>query len=383
MHAEIIKDKFVRQFGEEPLMVRSPGRINLIGEHTDYNDGFVLPAAIDREIIFALSLRSDKVCHLYAADLNEDYEFQINSLQNAENNWANYILGVVDQYRKLGHGISGFNCVFGGNIPIGAGLASSAAVECGVAFALNELLNIEANKTELARISQKAENDFVGMPCGIMDQFANLFGIKNCVIKLDCRSLEHKYYPAKFDGIQIVLCDTQVKHSLVSSEYKIRRQQCQSSVDVLNKNIGAIESLRDVSLSMLKKFETRIQPVFYKRSEYIIRENKRVQDACDCLNQRDFYGLGSLLSESHAGLRDDYEVSCEYLDLLVDFATGDDAVLGARMMGGGFGGCTINLIKSDGLTGFIERARSMYQTRTGKNLETYIVNIEDGTCILN
>jgi galactokinase len=379
--------KFKELFSNNPLIIRSPGRINLIGEHTDYNEGFVLPAAIDKNIFFAIVPRDDKKCSLYAADLNDSFEFEINNFCRSEKIWPNYLMGVVDQLKKCpsadGLEIKGFNCVFGGNIPIGAGLSSSAAIEAGLAFALNEISELNLEKINLVKLSQRAENEFVGIQCGIMDQFINIFGKENKVLKLDCRTLEFEYYPFELSDLQIVLCDTQVKHSLASGEYNARRTQCEEGVRILRRFNNKIHSLRDVNLEFLNSHRSELDSIIFKRCKYVIKENSRVDASCRDLGDGDFVSFGQRMYESHEGLRDEYEVSCKELDTLVEIASNHDAVLGARMMGGGFGGCTINLVKKDGLEDFKEKITKEYSAQVGKSIKIYIARIESGTSIIS
>jgi len=382
MKIKAIQNKFMELFHEDPLLIRSPGRVNLIGEHTDYNEGFVLPAAIDKEIILALAPSRKSKSSLYAADLNDSFEFQIDSIKKSKKGWPNYLLGVVDQFQKKGHKIEGFNCVFGGDIPVGAGLSSSAAIESGLAFALNETFMLGIDKLNLVKIAQKAENEFVGVRCGIMDQFVNIFGAKNKVLKLDCRSLAYEYFPFMLDDVSIVLCDTQVSHSLASSEYNIRRQQCEIGVSVLKKTNQNIRSLRDVTVEMLESYRKIIDPMTYKRCFYVIYENSRLIAACDDLKKGDLKAFGEKIYRTHAGLRDDYEVSCPELDFLVDLTLDMDDVLGSRMMGGGFGGCTINLIKQKDLDEIVKEIQRMYKLKWKKNLNVYVTSIEAGTSII-
>ncbi len=382
MKVKAIQSKFRDIFHEEPLLIRSPGRVNLIGEHTDYNEGFVLPAAIDKEIILALRPSGKLKSSLYAADLNDYFEFQIDSIKKFDNGWPNYLLGVVNQLQKQSYKIEGFNCVFGGDIPVGAGLSSSAAIEAGLAFALNEIFGLGIDKLNLVKMAQKAENEFVGVQCGIMDQFVNIFGAKNKALKLDCRSLVYEYYPFVLDDVSIVLCDTQVSHSLASSEYNIRRQQCERGVIALQKTNPNIRSLRDVTIEMLESHKDIINPISYIRCFYVICENNRLIAACDDLKKGDLKAFGEKMYLTHTGLRDNYEVSCPELDFLVDLTLDIDDVLGSRMMGGGFGGCTINLIKQEDLDEIIKEIQIMYKFKWGGNLKVYVTNIEAGTSII-
>jgi galactokinase len=379
-----IKEEFKKQFGQSYKLIKSPGRVNLIGEHTDYNDGFVLPAAVEKGIYLAMNVNGTNSCRFYALDKEELFETNISeSIQKSDLGWPNYLLGVVDQLQKHGYEVGGFDCVFGGNVPIGAGMSSSAALEGGVLFGLAELNDWDIPPVEMAKIAQKAENDFVGVQCGIMDQFASLNGKEGHAIKLDCRSLEYEYYPFDRDDIQIVLCDTQIRRELASSEYNVRRQQCEQGVQTLQQWDSNIESLRDVELSLLFKHEDEMDPIIFKRCKYVVEENKRVIQACEDLRQSDFHSFGQRMYQSHAGLRLEYEVSCEELDVLVDLARNLKGVFGARMMGGGFGGCTINLVKEKYVEAFTDQIKEQYHQQTGKEIKVYKTTVSAGTHLVN
>ncbi|GAB2581356.1 galactokinase [Spirosoma areae] len=361
-----------------PLLICSPGRVNLIGEHTDYNEGFVLPAAIDKAIYLAVGPRPDKEVHLVAHDLNETYQGSLDSLAPTHT-WADYLLGVMAQFRLAGHQFSGINCVFGGTIPLGAGLSSSAALENGVGFALNELFGLGLDRVTMVRLSQRAENEFVGAKVGIMDMFASMMGKANHVIKLDCRSLDYTYAPLQMDGISIVLCDSQVKHSLVTSEYNTRRAECEAGVRFLQAFYPNIRSLRDVTMLMLDEHLRDAEPLIYRRCAYVVQENQRLLDGVIALEADDIARFGQLMYGSHEGLSRWYEVSCLELDILVDIAREQPGVLGARMMGGGFGGCTINLVREESLADFTDAILKQYKARTGKDTYLHVCKIQDGT----
>ncbi|MBC3786691.1 galactokinase [Spirosoma utsteinense] len=369
-------------FQTTPLLICSPGRVNLIGEHTDYNEGFVLPAAIDKAIYLAVGVRTDDAIHLIAHDLNETHTSSLGNLVPTHT-WADYILGVVAQFRLAGHQLGGFNCVFGGTIPIGAGLSSSAALENGVGFALNELYQTGLDRLTLLKLSQKAENDFVGAKVGIMDMFASMMGRAGHVIKLDCRSLDYEYAPFSMDNIRIVLCDSQVKHSLVTSEYNTRRAECESGVRFLKIFYPEINSLRDVTMAMLDLHLRDTQPLIYRRCAYVVQENQRLLDGVAALEADDLATFGQLMYGSHEGLSQWYEVSCPELDTLVGIARRQPGVLGARMMGGGFGGCTINLVREDALDAFMAVITKQYKATTGKDTYIHVCKIEDGTHLIN
>jgi galactokinase len=373
-----VQAAFEQRFQYKPLLVRAPGRVNLIGEHTDYNNGFVLPAAINREIYFAVGLNNTSKIRLYSFDQQEAYETETTAIQPSQTHWANYLLGVVAQFEKRGISVPGFDCVFGGNVPIGAGLSSSAAVECGLAYALNSLLTAGLERMELARMSQLAEHEYAGVQCGIMDQFASLFGQAGHVVRLDCRSLEYAYFPFDSERYQLVLCNSGVKHSLASSEYNTRRQECEQGVAILQKHYPEVQSLRDATLAQLEAHRTELGDVVWRRCSYVVEENLRVESACQSLSAGDLQAFGQQMYGSHAGLRDKYEVSCPELDVLVELAQGFPGVLGSRMMGGGFGGCTINMVETGQVEAFVQHATRGYQERLGLPLETYQTTIVAG-----
>jgi galactokinase len=372
---------FRERFGEEPLLVRSPGRVNIIGEHTDYNHGFVLPAAIDRAMTVAVAPRRDAACTFFAVDLEESHECVLDAPVKSQAGWPNYLIGVADQLRKDGHAIGGFSCAFGGNIPIGAGLSSSAAMETGLAYALNELFHLGIPKLKLAQLSQAAENEFVGVKCGIMDQYASIFGEADSVLRVDCRSLDHTCYPFP-TGTDVVLFNTGVSHSLASSEYNRRRRECAEGAEVVRNRVPGVTHLRDVTTEMLEAARGTMSPVVYRRCSYVVRENLRVQEACAALARNDLGALGALMFDTHEGLSRDYEVSCPELDLLVSLAREERAVYGARMMGGGFGGCTITLVDHQATAATVDRITDGYRRKLGRIPEVYVTTISEGTRVI-
>jgi len=375
-----VKKEFQQRFTDECILIKSPGRVNLIGEHTDYNDGFVLPAAVDKSIILAMNDNGSDQCRLYALDKKDSYESDISGdIQRSEKGWPNYLLGVIDQLKKHGYELDGFDCVFGGDVPIGAGMSSSAALEGGVLFGLTRLFDLDIPPVEMAQIAQKAENEFVGVQCGIMDQFVSLNGKAGHALKLDCRSLDYEYYPFDRDDIHIILCDTQVRRELASSEYNVRRSQCEEGVQVLQEWNSDIESLRDVDLSFLLKHEPDMDDTIFKRCKYVVEENMRVTKACNDLQKGDLNSFGQRMFQSHLGLSLEYEVSCEELDVLVEIARDIQGVLGARMMGGGFGGCTINLVKEEQVDSFKAQIAEAYSQKTGKEVKIYQTRVSGGT----
>lgn len=382
MLSHLLAASFQRQFNYSPLLVRAPGRVNLIGEHTDYNGGFVLPAAIDKEIYFAVGLNGTETARFYSYDKEESYSTPVANVQRGNTLWANYLKGVVAQFQKRGITVPGFDCVFGGTIPMGAGMSSSAAVECGLAVALDRLLGTRLDRLELARMAQLAEHEFAGVQCGIMDQFASLFGRPGHVVRLDCRSLEYEYFPFNAESCHIVLCNTGVKHSLASSEYNLRRQECERGVAVLRQHYPEVQSLRDATQEQLQRHRDELGDVVYRRCLYVVQENLRVEAACQHLIDGDLPAFGQQMYASHAGLRDDYQVSCRELDVLVQIAQGAPGVYGARMMGGGFGGCTINLVEVAHLDNFVQHISEAYQRQIGIPLETYHTTIVGGVDVL-
>ncbi|UYZ62094.1 galactokinase [Hymenobacter weizhouensis] len=382
MLAHLLAASFQRQFNYSPLLVRAPGRVNLIGEHTDYNGGFVLPAAIDKEIYFAVGLNGTETVRLHSYDKDESYTATVGEMRRGNTLWANYLKGVVAQFQKRGVTVPGFDCVFGGTVPMGAGLSSSAAVECGLALALDALLGTNLSRLELARMAQLAEHEFAGVQCGIMDQFASLFGRPGHVVRLDCRSLEYEYFPFNTDSCHIVLCNSGVKHSLASSEYNLRRQECEQGVAVLRQHYPEVQSLRDATPEQLHRHRPEMSDVVYRRCLYVVQENLRVEAACQHLMDGDLAAFGRQMYASHAGLRDDYQVSCRELDVLVQIAQGIPGVYGARMMGGGFGGCTINLVDVAHLDSFTQHISEAYQRQVGIPLETYHTTIVGGVDVL-
>lgn len=377
-----IKEKFEGLYKANPLLVSAPGRINLIGEHTDYNNGFVLPAAIDKRIVFATAKNNLNKHRFYAYDIKEHVELPANQIEMCDKQWANYLLGVIAQIKKVDKTVSGIDCVFGGNIPLGAGLSSSAAMETGFAYSLNELFELGFSKIELVKMSQMAEHEYAGVKCGIMDQFASVFGLKGKVIQLDCQSLDYKHFPINLKGFDILLCDTQVKHSLASSEYNTRREECEKGVGIISQDHPNVKSLRDVSLDMLHSYQSKLAPIVYKRCKYVVEENQRLLKGCQALSEGKVEEFGELMFQTHAGLRDDYEVSCIELDILEEIARADSNVIGSRMMGGGFGGCTINIVKSEASEDFIETVTANYLMKSKRELKVYRVQIENGTSII-
>lgn len=373
-----MKQKFIGLFGAEPFIYCAPGRINLIGEHTDYNEGFVLPAAVDKMITYAVKPNNAGKYRFFAYDLNESFETPVDKIERSNSAWANYLLGVIAQFVNSGKLVPAFDCVFGGNVPLGAGMSSSAAIEVGIAYAINDMYNLGCSKLEMTRFAQMAEHEYAGVNCGIMDQFASMHGKMNQVIKLDCRSLEFEYFPLNMANHMLVLVNTGVKHSLASSEYNKRRTECETGVRVLQKYYSTVKSLRDVTLDMLEAHKQELDDIVFKRCSYIVEENIRLADACKALSNGDFATFGKNMYGSHCGLRDKYQVSCAELDQLVEIAKTVPGVLGSRMMGGGFGGCTITLVEKSRVADFENAIKKCYKTPNGGDPEIFEVIIADG-----
>ncbi len=380
--SDSVKEKFRQRFSAEPVIVRSPGRVNVIGEHTDYNNGFVLPAAIDKAIYVGLSKRDDDKILLYSEEFAQAHETTVAEVAITDKQWPNYILGVVDQLNKRGFKISGFNLNIDGDVPVGAGLSSSAAVECATAFGLNHCFDLGIDKMELALIGQKAEHTFAGVMCGIMDQFASVFGKAGHVIRLDCQSLQYAYVPISMEGFKLLLLNTNVKHSLSSSEYNTRRQECAEGVRLLQQAGEPVESLRDANLTMVTKHLKERNQVVYRRCKYIVEENQRLLMACDALEASDLHTLGLNMYGSHDGLQHEYEVSCPELDFLVDAVRGHEAVIGARMTGGGFGGCTLNIVREDSIDALVADLGQRYKAAMGLDLTAYVATPDNGSSLV-
>jgi len=379
MEIEHVRSRFIKHFdGTTGSVYTSPGRINLIGEHTDYNGGFVCPGAIDKGMMAELKANGkQKVC-AYSIDLKDYVEFGLNEEDAPRTSWARYLFGVCREMIKRGVKVEGFNTAFSGDVPLGAGMSSSAALESTYAYALNDLFgNNQIDKFELAKIGQATEHNYIGVNCGIMDQFASVFGKKDNLIRLDCRSLEYQYFPFKPDGYRLVLIDSVVKHELASSAYNKRRQSCETVVTAIQKKHPHVEFLRDANMEMLKEVKNDITSEDFKRAKYIIEEIQRVLDVCDALEQKDYETVGQKMYETHYGMSKLYEVSCEELDFLNDCAK-KNQVTGSRAMGGGFGGCTINLVKNELYDAFINEAVESFKYRFNRSPKIYDVVISDG-----
>ena len=374
MNTNLVEQKFQELYGEGAILFTSPGRINLIGEHTDYNGGFVFPGAVDKGIVAAIRLnRSDRV-KVHALDLGESSEFGLCEEDKPTEQWACYVFGVCREIQKRGYTIGGFDAVFSGDVPLGAGMSSSAALESTFAFALNDLYNLGIEKFELARIGQSTEHNYCGVNCGIMDQFASVHGKAGHLMRLDCRSMEFEYFP--FDptahGYRLVLVNSCVKHELVGSPYNDRRASCERVAAVLGQ-----EFLRGATMEQLEAIKDEISEEDYLRARYVIGEEQRVLDVCAALEQGDLETVGARMYETHWGMSRDYEVSCEELDFLAEVAK-ECGVSGSRIMGGGFGGCTINLVKEELYESFIATATEKFAARYGHEPKIIPVVISDG-----
>ncbi len=370
---ETIREQFSQRFGGNGVFYASAGRINLIGEHTDYNGGFVFPGAIDKVIMVEIKPNGTDKVRVYSVDIDEYAEFGLNEEDAPSQQWARYIFGVCREVIKRGGTVKGFDAVFAGNVPLGAGLSSSAALESCFAYAMNDMFNDnKIDKFELAKIGQSTEHNYCGVNCGIMDQFASVFGKKDHLIRLDCRSLEYEYFPFKLDGYKLVLVDSKVKHELVDSPYNKRRASCEH----VAKELG-VETLRDAELEDLDKIKDRISEEDYNRAKYVIEEKQRVLDVCDALQKGDYATVGDRMYKTHEGMSKLYEVSCVELDYLNDIAK-ECGVTGSRIMGGGFGGCTINLVKDELYDNFIATAKSKFEAKYGHEPQVYEVIVSDG-----
>ncbi len=378
MDIEFVRSRFIKHFdGSTGSVYASPGRINLIGEHTDYNGGFVFPGAIDKGMVAELKINGTNKVRAYSIDLKDYVEFGLNEEDAPRASWARYIFGVCREIIKRGGKIAGFNTAFAGDVPLGAGMSSSAALESTYAYALNDMFDCGIDKFELAKIGQATEHNYCGVNCGIMDQFASVFGKTGHLIRLDCRSLEYQYFPFNPEGYRLVLLDSVVKHELASSAYNDRRRSCENVVAAIQKRHPHVEFLRDANMDMLNEVKGEITAEDYMRAEYVIGEVQRVLDVCDALECGDYEIVGQKMYETHHGMSKLYEVSCEELDFLNDIAK-ECGVTGSRVMGGGFGGCTINLVKNELYDHFVETAKMRYKEKYGRLPKVYDVVISDG-----
>lgn len=382
---DILVGSFKEHFGDKPgILARAPGRVNLIGEHTDYNDGFVLPVAIDRDIVVAARARDDNLIRIYSLDFGAMAEFSMdNIVYDPDNKWSNYPRGVARFLQEEGYNLRGLEAVITGNVPQEAGLSSSAAIEVASAMTFEKTSGLEIDPVKMALICQKAENKFVGVNCGIMDQFISRMGRKDHALLLDCRKLEFELVPLPLEGVKIVVCNTGVKRGLVDSEYNARRSECERGVKLLEEFLPGIKALRDVEFTDFLKYKSHLPLLTEKRCGYVIKENDRVLESIQALADDDLIRFGVLMNESHIGLRDEYEVSCRELDAMVEIAWNTEGVIGSRMTGAGFGGCTVTLVTEDAVSRLVERIKREYPQRTGLQPEVYVFSAEDGASSLD
>lgn len=383
VQANTLKNLYTSQFQQQPeVLAKSPGRINIIGEHTDYNLGFVLPAAIDKYIYIATGKRSDDLVSLYSADYNEIYQASLNSkLENAPE-WAKFVIGVAQILKRNKNTLSGFNAYIKGEVPLGAGLSSSAALTCAAGFALNQLYDLGLTQLEIAKTGQQTEHEFIGVQCGLMDQFASTRGKVNNLIKLDCKDLSFEYIPANWSDYEILLLNTNVKHSLASSAYNDRRAACEQGVAWVQQEYPLVQSLRDVTLEQLEQLVRSKSVEVYTKCKFVLEENQRLLDACSALLQEDFSKLGELMFQAHWALSKEYEVSCDELDFLIAVVENSTEVIGARMMGGGFGGCTINIVKKGNTQQLIQEIAPKFNTQFGFEFTPIHIKIANGSSLL-
>lgn len=367
---------------EWELVFRSPGRINIIGEHTDYNGGLVLPAAIQQAIYFAVRPSKDNSYHFTALDVEDQVHLSELPTAKTGNMWVDYLCGVADQFRQRGFELPAIEVVFGGNLPQGAGVSSSAALEGGMAFLCNELTKASFDRPELARICNQSSNQFMGIPSGVMDQFASLNGRKNQAMLLDCNTLEHEFVSAEIPGYAFVLVNSEVSHQLANSEYPVRVAECREGLKILQKHYPELEALSHAKPAMVEAHKEAFRPVVYQRCRYVAGESIRIKAAVDALRAKDALTLGKQLNATHVGLRDDYEVSCQEVDFLQSFAQQYEGVAGSRIMGGGFGGCTINLIEAEQVDAFIKDITAAYRAAFGIDACYFVSQIDDGTSLI-
>lgn len=377
MDIEYLKNVFLQCFKNEGVVYTSPGRINLIGEHTDYNGGFVFPGAIDKGIFAVIRLNGTDIVNGYSADRDAQWSFSLKEDDLPKKHGSQYIYGVCREIQKRGYKIGGFDTVFAGDVPLGAGMSSSAALSSTFAFALNDLFNLNIDKFELARIGQDTEHNYCGVKCGIMDQFASIFGKAGHLMRLNCATMEFEYFPFNPKGYKVVLLDTRVKHELASSAYNKRRASCENACAHIAAKHPEVKFLSDASMEMLREVKNEISEEDFMRAEYVIGEKQRVLDVCEALEKGDYDTVGERMYGTHHGMSKLYEVSCEELDFLNDVAK-ECGVTGSRVMGGGFGGCTINLVKEELYDAFIDKAKQQFAAKFGHEPKVYDVVISEG-----
>ena len=366
------------------IKIASPGRINLIGEHIDYNDGYVLPAAIDKYIYLTINVNGeDSQCIIKSQGFDNDLVVDLNNIAQGTNGWHNYVIGVVNEIQKLTKKLKGFDCNIVSEVPIGSGVSSSAALECGLAFGLNQLFNLNLDNWQLVKIGQEAEHNYVGTKCGIMDQFASVMGKEGHTMLLDCRSLDFEYVPTKIEPYRFLLLNTNIEHNLSTGEYNIRRAQCEEGLQLLSQRYNIDKSFRNVTFDMLEDSKSELGSILYRRCMYVVEETERVLKAVAALKENRLEYFGKLMCQTHHGLREKYEVSCAELDFLVKLSENEPQILGARMMGGGFGGCTLNLIHKDAIESFVEDTSKAYKNKFNIDLTYFQTVLSNGTSIIN
>ncbi len=374
---------FHELFSSNPQLVFAPGRINLIGEHTDYQEGFVFPAAVKQGIYVAIQKNELDFCRLYSLDFDEEFTFSPKSFSPKKGHWANYVMGMMSQLNQAGFSLRSFDMVIGGDIPVGAGLSSSAALSVGVGTAIAALLDYKIPKKSLALYAQKSEHLYAGVNCGIMDPYASAFGKKNHALLLDCRSNSHEEIEIDLGAYQLILVNSKVKHSLADSAYNQRRSACEESITILKNEFPGVKTLRDLSVEDLELVEKILPEVLFPKAKHVITENKRVKNAAQLLREKNLSGFGKLMNESHTSLSKDFQVSCQELDFLANQAQDMESVLGARMMGGGFGGCTLNLVRKDFLDGFKTSLKIRYESKFQLEPDFIEVDLSDGARLLS
>lgn len=378
MNSRELAQQFAQRFGRQPRIFRAPGRVNLIGEHTDYNEGFVLPAAVGFSTFVAVAERPDRKLTIHSQEFPGNFEFDLDDLPESRLGvWCDYILGVASVLRQRGCKLPGASLLVHGEVPIGAGLSSSAAIEVASALAFTSLTPLQIALLEIAQLCRRAENEFVGARVGIMDQFVSCMGKAGHAVLLDCRSLQYKFVPLP-DAVRIVVCNTMVKHDLATGAYNQRRAECEEGVRFFVEHDPAIHALRDVSIEMLELYSKDLSPTILKRCTHVVHENQRTLDAAQALTDGNLKKVGKLMRESHSSLRDLYEVSCRELDVMVESAEGLPGFIGGRMTGGGFGGCTVNLVREQNAEDFVIQIAERYRNATGIDPQTYLCNAEDG-----
>ncbi|MBN3584149.1 galactokinase [Algoriphagus aestuarii] len=380
---DLITNSFLEIFSQEPILAFAPGRINLIGEHTDYQEGFVFPAAVSQGIWVGIQKNESNSANVHSLDFREDFVFDVNSFSPKKGHWANYVMGMVAQFKQAGYPARGFNMVFGGNIPVGSGLSSSAALSVSIATGLSGLFGFKIPKKSMALYAQKSEQLFEGLNCGIMDPYASAFGKENHALLLDCRSNSHEEVPINLGKYCLLLVNTKVKHKLADSAYNKRRAACEESVRILSETFPGIKTLRDLKEAQLEQVKNILPEELFPKAKHVILEDTRVHQAGESLKKGDLISFGKLMKASHESLKNEYEVSCEELDFLASESWTKEYVLGSRMMGGGFGGCTINLLDENQLPDFKKFISERYEEKFGIQPDFIEVTLSEGAHLLD